>query len=106
MNKVRPFPALIAPCRLIFLSNLSNTDKVALVANSGKTSLVKGTTSSNNTFLLKLPIILPRNPPGSTISENLALLSFISDDLFLAKVFLILVFCLIVRNNSCGNSSS
>ena len=37
MNKLSPFPAITAPCPLIFLSNLSNTDEVALVANLNKT---------------------------------------------------------------------
>ena len=34
------------------------------------------------------------------------MLSFISVDILLAKAFLIFVICLVVRNNSCGNSSS
>ena len=42
LNKLYPFPALTAPCPVSFLSNLSNTDKVALVISLGsKTSLVK-----------------------------------------------------------------
>ena len=49
MNNVNPFPALTAPFPLIFLSNLSNTDEVALVANLGKTSLAKGKTLFNQT---------------------------------------------------------
>ena len=32
--------------------------------------------------------------------NNCALLNFISVDIFLAKTFLILIFCLVVRNNS------
>ena len=35
-----------------------------------------------------------------------ALLSFISADILLAKVFLILAVCLVVRNNLCSNSPS
>ena len=38
MNKVNHFPAITAPCPPIFLSNLSNTDKVTFVANLGKIS--------------------------------------------------------------------
>ena len=61
MNYVNPFPCLI------FLSNLSKIDKVALAANLGKKSLAKGTERSFSTFLLTLPIIIPnvlaRNPP-------------------------------------------
>ena len=51
MNKVKSFPAPKAPFPLILLSNLSNIDEVALVANLGQTSLAKGTVMSNNTFL-------------------------------------------------------
>ena len=43
MNKFNSFHALATPCSLIFLSNISNTDEVALLTNVGKTSLVKGT---------------------------------------------------------------
>ena len=63
MKKVNPSPAFTAPCPLIFLSSLSIADGVAVVANLGKTSLAKGTTKSNNTFLPKLPNVLPRNSP-------------------------------------------
>ena len=69
MSKVNPFSALTAPCLLIFLSNVSNADEVALVDSLGKTFLAKETTMPVNAFLPKLP-------------------------------FLILVFCLVVRNNS------
>ena len=58
LYKVNPFLALTTPFPLIFLSILSNTDEVALIANLGK-----GTTRSNNPFLTKLPNVLPRNPP-------------------------------------------
>ena len=51
MDKVNPFPALTAPRPLTFLSNLPNTDAVALVANLGKTYLAKGTARSNSAFL-------------------------------------------------------
>ena len=46
MSKVNPFLALTTPFWLIFLSSLSNTDKVALVANLGKIFLVKKTARS------------------------------------------------------------
>ena len=74
-GKVNPLfvltaPALfvaIAPCALIFLSNLSNTDEVALVANLGKITLAKRAARPISTFLPRLliilPKILPRNPP-------------------------------------------
>ena len=35
MNKVNTSPALTAPILLIFLSNSSNTDQVASIANLG-----------------------------------------------------------------------
>ena len=44
------FPAITAPGPLIFPSNLSNTDEVALSANLGKTSLAKGAARSNIAF--------------------------------------------------------
>ena len=47
---MNPFPALTAPFALTFLSNLSNTEEVALVANLGKTSLAKGTARSSYVF--------------------------------------------------------
>ena len=50
MNKMKPFPALTTPCPLISLSNYSNTDKFALVANLGKIYLAKGLARSNNVF--------------------------------------------------------
>ena len=54
MNKMNSFFALATLFRLFFLSNLSNTDKVSLVASLGKTSLAKLTAMFNNAFLLKL----------------------------------------------------
>ena len=54
INKVNPFSALTAPFPLIFLSSLSNTEEVVLVANLGKTSLAKRTVRSSNTFFAYL----------------------------------------------------
>ena len=48
---------------LFFLSNLSNTNEIALAANLGKTSLVKVATRSNN-VLPKIPKVLARSPPN------------------------------------------
>ena len=54
MYKVNPFPALAAPCQLIFHSNLFNADEGALVTNLGKTSVAKETTKKyKNAVLLK-----------------------------------------------------
>ena len=44
--------------------------------------------------------------PDLIILYICTLLSFISVDILLAKVFSFLVFCLVVRNNPCGNSLS
>ena len=67
MNTVSSFPTLTAPCPLTFISNLSNTDEVPLVANLSKTYISKSTARSNNAFLSKLPTTLPnalaRNGP-------------------------------------------
>ena len=75
MNKLNPIPTLtapapivaIAPHPLIFLSNLPNTEEVALSANLGKTSLAKGAARSISAFFPKLsitlPNVLPRNLP-------------------------------------------
>ena len=64
MNKFNPLPDLSTPCQLVFLSNLSNTEEVASVANLGKIFLAKGTARSNNTFLPRLPNLLARNTPN------------------------------------------
>ena len=90
----------------MFFSNLSNTEEIALVDNLVKKSLAKGTARSNNILLLSLPNALPRNPPDWIILDIWVLLSLISIGILLAKVFLILVVCLFVRNNSFGNYSS
>ena len=45
-----PFPTLISPCPLVFLSNLSNIDEVAFLANLGKASLAKRTAKSSYDF--------------------------------------------------------
>ena len=63
MNKVNPFLSLIAPFLLIFLSNVSIVDEVALDANLDQTSLVKGTARSHSAFLSRLLIILPNVMP-------------------------------------------
>ena len=47
INKLNSFRAPTASCPLTFLSNLSNREKVALVANLTKTCLAKVTARSN-----------------------------------------------------------
>ena len=61
MNKLNLFPVLMAPLRLIFLSNLSNIDEVALVANLGKAPLARRIGRFISASLPNLPITLPRN---------------------------------------------
>ena len=46
---------------------------------------------------LLIPNVLRRNPPGLYILDNCTLLSSIFVNIFLAKAFLILDFCLVVR---------
>ena len=53
-----------------------------------------------------LPNKTPRNPPNWIILGSGALLSCVSIDILLVKAILFLVFCLVVRNNLCGSSSS
>ena len=60
MNKVNLFPALTTPCPFIFLSNLSNIDKVALVSNLGEISLFKGTVRFVGVFYLIIHPITQR----------------------------------------------
>ena len=54
MSKVNPLPGLTATLPLIFLSNLSNADEVALVSSFGKTSLAKGTARSSNALFTEI----------------------------------------------------
>ena len=51
MNKVNLFPGLMPSFPNIFLSSLSIADEVALVANSDRNYLAKGTARSNNNSL-------------------------------------------------------
>ena len=46
MNKVNPFPVFTVPGQLIFISNVSITEKAGLVANLAKKSLAMGTPRS------------------------------------------------------------
>ena len=59
-----------------------------------------------STFFPKLPNQEPKDPPDSIIFYIWVLLILIYVDLLLAKVFLIFVVSLVVKNKSCGNSSS
>ena len=106
INKVNPFPALTAPFLLIFISNLYIAFVVELVTDPAKLCLAKGIAVFVSAFFTKLPNQEPKDPPDGIILDISALLGFISVDILLAKTFLVLVVCLVVRNNSCDNSSS
>ena len=64
-----------------------------MLTSPGKLSLGKGIAIYVTAFLPKLPNDL-KYPPD------------ISNEILLAKEFTILVVCLVVRHNACGNSSS
>ena len=57
-------------------------------------------------FFPKLANQEPKDLPDWIILDIWALLSFISVYILLVKTFLILAFCLVVKINSCDNSSS
>ena len=69
-------------------------------------SLAKGKAIFTSVFFSKLPNQGSKDITDWINLDILTLLSFISVDILLAKAFLILVVCLVVKNNSCGNSSS
>ena len=106
INKVNPFPAPSAPFPLIFLLNLFIAFKAKLLTKPDKLSLAKGIATFVGAFFPKLANHEPKDPPDWIILDIWAWLSFISTDILLAKVFLILVVCLVVKNNLYGNSSS
>ena len=90
VNEVNHFPALTALFPLVFLSNLFIAFEVKLLTNPGKLSLVKG---------IAMLVSACYDPPDWIIVDSLALLDFTSVDMLLAKAFLILFVCLVVRNN-------
>ena len=106
INKENPFPHLTAPVPLIFLSNLFIEFEAKLHTNAGKLSLAKGIAKFSSNLLPKLPNQEPKDPPDWVILDIWLLPSFISVEILLVKSFFILVVCVIVRNKSCGNSSS
>ena len=97
---------LTAPFPLVFLSNLFIAFEAKLHTNAGKLSLAKGIPKFISTLLSKLPNQEPKDPPDWVILDIWPLLSFISVEILLVKAFFILVVCIVVRNKSCGNSSS
>ena len=97
MIKVKPFPALPRLFPLIFLSNFSNTDEVVLVANLSKTSLAKGIARSNN-YLYKFSLL---NDFRQSSLTKIYICRHV-----VKKSISCFSFCIVFRNNSCGNSSS
>ena len=106
INQVNAFSALTAPFPLIFLSNLFIAFEVKLVINPVKSSLAKEITRFLSAFFPKSPNQEQKDAPDWIILDILALLSFKPVEILLAKAFLILVGFFIVRNISCGYSSS
>ena len=103
INKVNPFSGLTTPFALIFLPNLFIIFKVKLFNNLGKLYLAKGIGMLFSAFFPNQEL---KDPPDWIILDIRAFLSFISFDILLAKAFHILVVCLVVRNDWCGNYSS
>ena len=100
--KVNPLSVVTSPFSLIVLPSLSITFEVAfesnLLTNQSILYLAIGITRSVITslpILPKLPNISRRNPLDLIILDNFTLLSFT-----IPMVFLILVVCFFVRNNS------
>ena len=77
-----------------------------MLTNPGKLSLSKGIAMFVSGFFPKLSNQKPKDPPDWNILDIWALLSFISVGILLAKASVNLVICLVVKNNSCDNSSS
>ena len=63
INKVNPFPALIALFPLISLANLFIAFEVKLLTNSSKLSLAKEIGTLVSAFFSKSPNQEPKNPP-------------------------------------------
>ena len=97
MIKLKPFPALPRLFPFIFLSNFSNTDEVVLVANLSKTSLAKGIARSNN-YLYKFSLL---NDFRQSSLTKIHICRHV-----VKKSISCFSFCIVFRNNSCGNSSS
>ena len=75
------------------------------MANVAQNILAKGKLTFTNEPA-SLPNKAPRSLPGWMTLGNCVWQSFISVEIFLAKAFFILVFYLVVKSNSCDNSSS
>ena len=96
INKVNPFLALTAPFPLIFLPNLFIAFESQLLTNPSKLSLAKGIARC----------VMKKSTQLNHFRQLRLTNFFISVDIILAMVFLILVVCLVARNNSCSIFSS
>ena len=105
INKVNNLSYLTTLFPLIYLSDLFIAFEAKLHTNSGKLSIAKGIAKFVSAFSPELINQEPKNPHGLIILHKCTLLSFISVNLSSAKAFPILIACLVVRNNSCGNCS-
>ena len=70
-----------------------------MLTNPGKLSVAKGIASFVNAFYPKLPNQEPKDPPDWINLDIWVLVSFVSVEILLGKAFVILVVCLVVRNN-------
>ena len=70
-----------------------------MLTNPGKLSLAKGIALFVNAFYPKLPNQEPKDAPGWINLDIWVLVSFVSVEILLGKAFVILVVCLVVRNN-------
>ena len=80
--------------------------EVKSLTSPGKLYITKIIAIFVSAFFPKLPYQESEDPTDWIILDVWVLLSFISVDILLAKAFFILAVCLVVRNNSCGSSSS
>ena len=70
-----------------------------MLTNPGKLSVAKGIAPFVNAFYPKLPNQEPKDPPDWINLDIWVLVSFVSVEILLGKAFVILVVCLVVRNN-------
>ena len=105
IHQLNHFCVLTSTFAFFFLSNLFIAFEVKLLTNPSKLSLDKGIAIFVYAFFPKLPNQELKDPSDWIILDIWLSLSFIFVDIFLPKVFLVWVVCLVVRNNSCGNSS-
>ena len=112
-NFILDFIILITPISsFAALMNRFACSFLGILLSIAKANMIRAKTFLSNraaTFISRTAYIrtrAPRNLSGWMNLENCAFLSFISVEIILAKAFYILVSCLDINNNSCGNSLS